>query len=445
MTRRVPARRFGALAVAAAMVALASPGLAAFEVEDTGWEGLSGFVELARSELGADRVIASKALDWRQLTPTDSLLLVHPTALVDPDEAAAFMRVGGRVAVLDDHGNGDRLLKSFKVERRPLPEVPERFVRQNHALAVASPVAEANGGVHPTVVDVPAVVLNHGTGFAHPELTTVLEVRGADGGASSPVTSVPVAIAGQVERGRLFAVGDPSAFMNLMLRFPGNQAFATGVVRYLTEGEGGARRGGRLIVLVNDFEELNSFAGEAPLRKNLERSLHTLTAGLEDLRDHGFPWWLHTLVAATCGLVLLTWSLRASMRLYAPRLPRFARTVPLAAQGGVAGRLAVLASPGAAPELAMLELRTSLVESLSLSLGEPETTSLGMLLEAAARRRAIDGKLLARGLEADKLMRRAEATLVDGRRSTTSRRDVTGAAEVVGAILDALAARPPPP
>jgi hypothetical protein len=126
------------------------------------------------------------------------------------------------------------------------------------------------------------------------------------------------------------------------------------------------------------------------------------------------------------------------MRLYAPRLPRFARTVPLAAQGGVAGRLAVLASPGAAPELAMLELRSSLVESLALALGEPESLSLAALLEAAARRGLVDGALLARGHEADKLMRRAESALVRGGRSTTSRRDVAEVAKAVAALLETL-------
>jgi len=39
---------------------------------------------------------------------------------------------------------------------------------------------------------------------------------------------VAVAVAGQVEAGRLFAVGDPSAFINLMMRYPGTGGWRPG-------------------------------------------------------------------------------------------------------------------------------------------------------------------------------------------------------------------------
>ena len=41
---------------------------------------------------------------------------------------------------------------------------------------------------------------------------------------------VILAVAGQVGKGRLFAMGDPSATMNQMLRYPGNRAFVAGLV-----------------------------------------------------------------------------------------------------------------------------------------------------------------------------------------------------------------------
>lgn len=421
-----------------ASAATSATALAAFEPSDTSWEGLSGLVELARAELGPEHVRVATTLDWKALSPADSLLLVHPTHVVDPDEAAAFMRAGGRLAVIDDRGTGERLLRSFHVDRRPLPKFPERYVHDNRALAVASPAVEALGGVHPTVVDVNAVVLNHATGFVHPDLTTVLEVRGSDDHEAGDATTVAVAVAGQVEKGRLFAVGDPSAFMNLMLRFPGNRAFASGILRYLSEGAGVARRGGHLVILVNDFDEANSFTGAAPFRKELERTLRTIAVGVENLRDEGFPGWLHALVAALCGLMLAAWALRSSIRLYAPRLPRFARAVPLAAQGGVAGRLAVLAAPGAAPELALLELRSALVETLSLRLSCPEPTPLPELLVLAERRGILPSRLVARCLDWAERARAAEETVLRGTRSAASRGDVLAAARLVDEVTAAV-------
>ena len=46
--------------------------------------------------------------------------------------------------------------------------------------------------------------------------------------------------------GRLLAMADPSAFINLMLRYPGNRNFARGVLKYLLEDDSWGRRAGTL-------------------------------------------------------------------------------------------------------------------------------------------------------------------------------------------------------
>ena len=51
---------------------------AAFEVNDTGWEGGSEMLEIARAELGAARVSAVAVLDWSDVQPEDGVLVVHP-------------------------------------------------------------------------------------------------------------------------------------------------------------------------------------------------------------------------------------------------------------------------------------------------------------------------------------------------------------------------------
>lgn len=424
--------------VAALAVALAAEARAAFEPSDTTWEGCSDLLAVAREELGPERVVVSSTLDWRAVKPEDALLILHPRTALDPDEAAAFMKVGGRLAVVDDHGRGDQILRHFKIERRGLPTVPARYLRGNTELAVAVPSLDPSSGtqgLHPTVVEVSAVVLNHATGLTHPDLTPVLEVHGVDDGIGAAGGTVAVAVAGQVERGRILAFGDPSAFINLMMRYPGNRSFARGVVRYLANGDPAVTRRGRLFVLVNDFSEANSFTGETPLKKTIDRNLRTVLAGLESLRDEGFPWWLRLLAAAACGFGVVSLAARTMMKVYAARLPRFAREVPLVMQGGVAGRTAVMAASGTPLELAMLELRAALVEALALELGRSEATPAEELVEAWGRRASIEPTFFGevRGLVLR--MRAAEDTVTRRGRSRLRRVQVVEAARLVERVI----------
>ena len=439
MMTRCVLRRWLAVAASALTLAFAGAAGAAFELADTSWEGCSELLGMARELLGTERVILTATLDWRALTSNDAVLLVHPTSPLDPDEAAAFMKAGGRLGVIDDYGRGDRLLEHFKLARRALPLHPSQVIRGNSALPVATPAYEpgaAQGlGVHPTVVDVSLVVLNHATGFDHPNLTPVLEVRGSRDVSGGEPDAVAVAVAGQVDKGRLFAVGDPSAFINLMLRYPGNRAFAKGVLRYLGDGDANQPRRGRLYVLVNDFDEARSFGGETPLRTAIERALRTMGAGLRELNANGLPWWLHTVAAAFCALAVFAWAVRAPMKLYAARLPRFAREVPLAGQGGIGGRLAVLAAPGTAPELALLELRQALVESLAAQLDKPDSTPLDALLQGLRASGELDEPTFTRASRIAETMREAETTVVRGARSKVRRAQLLDAARLVEELL----------
>jgi hypothetical protein len=439
----VPAR--GRLAAAllvmllTASVAVRPARAVAFELNDAGWEGCAELLDLARTELGRDRVVVVATIDWEQLGPSDGIMLLHPLHSLDPEEAAAFMRAGGRLAVLDDYGRGDRLLEHFKIHRRALPSYPAQYLRGKPSLPIALPAVDSAGqevlGLHPTVADVKQVVLNHGTGLRHPDLTPVLEVRGQrDGVASGPGETVTVAVAGQVDKGRLFAMGDPSAFINLMLRYPGNRRFAVGLVHYLADGDAVDPRKGRLYIVANEFGEGGSFGGVTPLRKALDRKLQALLEAFEELRDRGFPWWLHVAVAALSALAVLWWVARAMVRMYRSRLPRFAKSLPLAAQGGVAGRVAVLASPVAPPALALLELKSALCEALAQALGLAQATP-GQLLDELGKRAPLDPDLGARAARALGLMRAAEYALMGGGGMRVSKAQVAEAAEVVRAVV----------
>ncbi|MCA9623531.1 MAG: DUF4350 domain-containing protein, partial [Myxococcales bacterium] len=332
------------------------------------------------------------------------------------EEAAAFMKAGGRMAILDDYGKGDQLLAHFKIHRRSLPAQPLNYLRNKPSLAIATPAFDTSGGeilgLHPTVADVKQVVLNHGTGLRHPDLTPVLEVRVASG---APVV---VAVAGQIDgpqaKGRLFAMGDPSAFINMMLRYPGNRAFALGLVHYLADGDATEKRRGRLFIVANEFGEKGSFGGVTPLRKSIDRKIAALMEALADLRHNGFPWWLHMLVAAAAALAVLWWVLRSLVRMYKSRLPRFARAIPLVAQGGVAGRVAVLSSDVSPPALALLEIRSALVEALAHHLDMSEQTPPSLLIEELVRRGSLSTDLERRSRNMLGSMSAAETAVVAG-------------------------------
>lgn len=424
------------------------PARAAFELGDQSWEGCSDLLDLARAELGANRVVTTKTLDWHSLGPNDAILVIHPLSPIDPEEAASFMRAGGRLGLFDDFGVGDRLLRTFNVEVRELPKRPALFLRGNEALAVARPVREtiASGeaATHPTVADVATVIFNHGIGYRHPELTAVLEVSSERPVSGELPEAVPVAIAGQVDKGRLFAVGDASAFMNLMLRFSGNREFARGVLRYLADGEKPQRRDGRLVIVVNEFGESGSFAGETTFEKSLTRFLRVMALGLEELSERGFPGWLHRIAGGLCGLGLIGWFARSAMSTYAPRLPRFARPVPLAAQGGIAGRLAVLASPTTSPDLAMLEVRSALAEALASSLSARLTAPLDELVQRAAERFELAPALVERVHRVHRWASDAESAVLSGTRSRVRQRQVLEAARIAEEVIEEVLAKVDP-
>lgn len=409
---------------------------AAFDLNDASWEGCLDLLELARKELGAERVIVTSELDWAELDEDDGVLVLHPTVAVDAEEATAFMKQGGRLAVVDDYGEGEKLLKPFDIERRSLPSRPTRYLRDRPAFAVAEPVHDKSGsellGLHPTVVNIESgVVLNHGTGLRHPDLTPVLEVRRDSG------KPIAVAVAGQVESGRLFAMGDPSVFINQMMRYPGNRQFASGIVKYLADGDStNSRRRGRLFILANGFGQRGSFGGATPLKKELDRKLQQLAEALEELRDDGFPWWLHVAVAALAAMLVLWWCIRRLVKLYKGRSPRFARQTPLVAQGGVSGRAAVLSTAASPPALALLELRGALGEALSYHLEQPVNTPLRDLLQQADQSGAFPEGLARQLTSVVALMDAAETSVVGGLPMRVSRSEVLSAGRLVLRALD---------
>jgi hypothetical protein len=432
--------RVASAATLAALIAL-TPGAAiagAFDVNDTTWEGCSEFLEVARTELGPARVQTVAVLDWSEVTPEDGVIALHPLQAMDAEETTAFMKAGGRLAIVDDYGRGEETLTRFKIDRIPPPTRPVEALRNRPSLAIAEPVIDVvaghSVGPHPVVGQVQRLVTNHPTGLRHPNLSPVLRIRAI----GEP--DVIVAVAGQVGKGRLFAMSDPSALINQMLRYPGNRAFVAGLARYLVDDDGQKRRRGRLFIVANRFDEQGSFGGETTLGKEVSAELKAIANALEEARQTGLPGWVLILFAAIMSLGLAIWVGRSSAKPYKSPLPRYARPTPLVAQGGAAGRLAVLAAPSSPRSLAMLELKSALIEALSARFNLAAEPSPDHLLRIVRRESALDEGSHSALKEVLATMQRVEASMVAGRPVTVSMSALTRAAEVVRKVLRACGA-----
>lgn len=356
------------------------------------WEGLSQFVAMARAEVGAARVSAPRRLDLSRLTPHDALIIVHPTGATEPGELSVFLKSGGRLVLMDDYGAGDELLAHFGIRRVPLPARPAEMLRENPALAIAVPAA-----AHPVARDVGRLVTNHATGVDHKALSPVFVVRGE----GEP--DVLLSIAGNVERGRLLVIGDSSIAMNSMLRYPGNRALAAALLRYLTEDDAAGPRGdGKVYMLVDDFELTGSYGTGSGLASIFGDAWRTFDEVLETLHHEGMPPLAAYLFALAIGLALVAWTSVRAGRPHREVTPRFIRATPIVAQGGVAGRAAVIGSPGTQRVLAMLELKSALEEDLATRLGldrPPSPEDLAKRARAAGILDAARAEAMARMLK----------------------------------------------
>jgi hypothetical protein len=406
-----------------------------FEVNDTSWEGGSEMYEIAKTELGPDRVKPVAVLDWSVIRPDDGVLLLHPLQTIDAGEASEFLKQGGRLGVIDDFGKGDEILRRFKIQRTSMPRKPVAALRNNPDLAIAEPYIDPTKpgtAPHPVVGNVKRLVLNHPSALIHPDLSPVLKVRCV--GEPDAI----VAVAGQVGKGRLFAMGDPSALINEMLRYPGNRAFAAGLVRYLANGD--EKNQARLFILTNKFNEEGAIGGDKSIAKDVESFLQQLADDLAEARQKGLPPWALAVIAAIFIAGIGIWVARSSGRPYRNPTPRYARPTPLVARGGVAGRFALLAAPASPKSLVLLELKSAAMESLIERFGLESDPSTSNVVRAVRASSLVDDALSASFEQVIRQMQRTEAVVVAGGQTRVSRETLAHAAEVIQAVLHACGA-----
>lgn len=299
------------LTLAVLVVTGVTPGRASaaepFDPGSSEWEGCSRLIQVAQEELGTARVLITNELDYEALSPSDGLILIHPLGSYDLDELSQFMKLGGRVAVLDDFGDGNALLDRFSIQRAPSPADPLQMLHGNPQLPVAIPSSS-----HPIVADVTAVVLNHPTTVRHANLSTLLRIPRAGGDAGPDV-----ALAGQVGEGRLVAFGDPSMFINSMMRYPGNRTVAKNLVRYLVDGAEN-KRTAKLTIVNGRFRERGSLGGG--IGGSVRDRLRGLLGALDGVRREGFSGNAARVVAFGILAAAAAWTLvRAALRTRIPR------------------------------------------------------------------------------------------------------------------------------
>lgn len=373
-----------------------------FSFRKPDWDALSTFLKVARDQLGARRVVVEAVVNWETLRPEDALLVIHPEADLSFSEASAFLSAGGRLGVVDDYGRADDLLRRFQISRISAPTPAESF-RNNPALAIAhAHWSSSESGVtltHPIAEEVDRVVTNHPQALRElpgVELTRVLDLQGEDG---EVVALAVVGVIGDADAcglngsttrqakatcGRLFAMSDPSVFIDLMMQFEGNQSLARGVVKYLTESDVWGPRQGKLYVVVNRFDQLGHFGGQTDLRDSLTKALENVHAAFRDLQARGLPTRAATALAFLCAAFTALWAFRTGGRLYPRPRPKYASAVPLVAQGGLAGRSAVLAAPTTPEALRVLELKAALEAQLRSGFGLGGHEPFSQLVERAA-------------------------------------------------------------
>lgn len=416
-----------ALVLACLLLVPRRGGAKPFDPAGEDWEGCAELIRLAEAELGRTRVIASAALDYGRLTPDDGVMILHPERVLDSEELAKFMRAGGRVVLFDDFGRGDAVLRHFGMSRVPAPRRPAEFLRNNPAFALAEPAS-----AHPVVSDVRRVVTNHPSGLTHPDLSPILRIRSEHDEERDGV----VAVAGAVGKGRLLVAGDPSIVMNAMLRYAGNKAFAGNVIRYLVEQDAWGKRGGRLFVVTGNVAEHGAFGQESGALDDVARALRE---ALETVRRDGAPEGMAYALAIAVGFLVVVWVGSRAGQMHKRVEPSFVRPSPLVAQGGVAGRAAVLAAPQTSRALAVLELKSALEEQMASLLALPQVPPQTELLARVEAEGLLDPQGMRSLRQVLLRMSNVETALVaqrkGGKDSSVRDQDVVSIAETVRELI----------
>ncbi|MFH2009007.1 MAG: DUF4350 domain-containing protein [bacterium] len=180
------------------------------------WQGTSKLFRLA-----ADQGFAMETrstLHWKYLRKSEILFFLYPTAKIPREKLIAYLKAGGRVIIADDFGSTAELLEQLGVRRVAVNGARlSRLHAENPALPIAT-----SAGSHPLNIGIPELVTNHPAAYST-SLPSIYRLE-PNGGS--------LVVAATLGRGRIVLIADPSIFINRMLKFPGNEAFARRLLGY---------------------------------------------------------------------------------------------------------------------------------------------------------------------------------------------------------------------
>jgi hypothetical protein len=141
-----------------------------------------------------------------------------------------------------------------------------------------------------------------------------------------------------------------------------------------------------LYILSGDFKQTGTYGDPDGLRETLSEQQAAFFDWLDEVKNSGLPEPLSIALAAVAAICVAIWTGLAGGQLYSPLAPGYARSLPHAAQGGFAGRVAVLASKSTDRALILRELKRTLESSLRVRLGLPAATGPREIVKSAADR-----------------------------------------------------------
>ncbi len=254
--------------------------------DNVAWNGTSELADVARGlQL---RVELLDELDWAQLPPRATLLILYPRGELDPLELTAYLGRGGKVLLADDFGVAGPLLEKLGVRRQDASGLSAaRYHDGNRNL----PVATTGPAAHTITTGVREIVTNHPAYFTSP-LPTL----------AGFATGQQLLVAATVGEGSFVALADPSVLINGMLRFQGNLTLATNLLLHLRPREGGV-----IYVLTGSFR-VRASAEQRPLAARTgpaQRFLTEYNKFLGDLSDLALTAPALRALALVCGCLTL--------------------------------------------------------------------------------------------------------------------------------------------
>jgi adenylosuccinate lyase len=121
--------------------------------------------------------------------------------------------------------------------------------------------------------------------------------------------------------------------------------------------------------VANDFDTSGTFGNESPFDGATSELRRAIAESLDALRHNGVSPVATYVAALAVAIGILVWTAARAGKMHAHAMPRFARRVPVVAQGGIAGHAAVLGAPATSRALAILELKSALEEEIATRLG----------------------------------------------------------------------------